>query len=206
MYLLLNCLDMAGEGESACKSPTQAEPMDTDTGMEAGPTIGDEAGLLTFDDGTMADPTAPFDDPNPLAERLAGVSIAVDTEVPEDATGTTAFFVFSSVHRQRVKAALQSHLQGSEKLGIGQIGKKIGVDRSETQHNNGTLPRETNEHCMLRGFHTVHILCCCDIAGVMLIGNTIAHCTICAQAHLMLSFVIMRLPTLCCGTQYKPVV
>eukprot|EP00892_Ulva_mutabilis_P004812 jgi/Ulvmu1/2702/UM014_0158.1 len=74
---------------------------------------------------TTADVSADADGES-LAERLARVAVPVETEVPKGASGVTAFFLFSNVHRQRVKEALQSQLRDSEKLGIGPIGKKIG--------------------------------------------------------------------------------
>lgn len=95
--------------------------------MEAEQLITETEQLEVHDRQTTADVPAIAEASLPLAERLAGVSIPITTEVPDNATGTTAFFLFSSVHRQQVKETLQCHLQGSEKLGIGQIGKKIGA-------------------------------------------------------------------------------
>lgn len=89
-----------------------------------------DTGQLNIDERhTSADTPATTDEQASLVERLAGVTIPITPDVPDNATGTTAFFLFSNVHRQQVRDALQQHLQGSEKLGIGQIGKKIGMNR-----------------------------------------------------------------------------
>lgn len=85
---------------------------------------------LQIDDRhTTAATPANADEHVSLVDRLAGVTIPITPDVPENATGTTAFFLFSNVHRQQVRDTLQSHMQGSGKVGIGQIGKKIGMNR-----------------------------------------------------------------------------
>lgn len=106
---------------------TQPEDAELASLMEAEQLITDTEQLEIEERVTTADVSACADEQAPLADRLAVVSIPITTDVPDSATGTTAFFVFSSVHRQQVRDALQRHIQGSQKLGIGQIGKKIGM-------------------------------------------------------------------------------
>ena len=56
-----------------------------------------------------------------------GTGVQVESKVPDGATGSTAFFLFSSVHRDRVKSHLQQTLPEGEKVTIGMVGKKIGA-------------------------------------------------------------------------------
>ena len=54
-------------------------------------------------------------------------TVPIDATVPEGAQGVTAFFLFSNVHRERVKAHLQQTLAEGEKVTIGMVGKCIGA-------------------------------------------------------------------------------
>lgn len=97
------------------------------------PIAAEQVAMVTEQQDDMNDRQNAADVPNEvggqgsLADRLACVSISVQEDVPEGASGVTAFFLFSNVHRQRVKESLSSNLRGSEKLAIGHIGKKIGT-------------------------------------------------------------------------------
>ena len=56
----------------------------------------------------------------------AEAPIVVDTVVPDGAQGVTAFFLFSNVHRDRVKQNIQHSLPEGGKVTIGMVGKRIG--------------------------------------------------------------------------------
>lgn len=53
--------------------------------------------------------------------------VSIEEAVPEGAQGTTAFFLFSNVHRSRVKSHLQASVQEGQKVTIGAVGKAIGA-------------------------------------------------------------------------------
>jgi hypothetical protein len=52
--------------------------------------------------------------------------VLVEQAVPEGAQGVTAFFLFSNVHRERVKAHLQISIPEGGKVTVGMVGKCIG--------------------------------------------------------------------------------
>lgn len=55
------------------------------------------------------------------------VAVPIVETVPEGAQGTTAFFLFSNVHRDAVKQALQAGAPEGEKVSVGTVAKQIGA-------------------------------------------------------------------------------
>ena len=55
------------------------------------------------------------------------LAVSIADKVPEGALGTTAFFLFSNVHRDVVKTALQARATEGEKVSVGTVAKSIGV-------------------------------------------------------------------------------
>ena len=84
------------------------------------------------DDPTGAHPDAHIGNDNADTADAPGTSgqdtaVPIESTVPEGAHGVTAFFLFSNVHRERVKAHLQQTLAEGEKVTIGMVGKCIGA-------------------------------------------------------------------------------
>jgi hypothetical protein len=85
-----------------------------------------------------------------VTDRLDSILCPIEEEVPEGAQGQTAFFLFSNVHRDRVKAAIASKCEGDGKVTIGQIGKKIGelwkLCSDEVKSRYAVRAKEVSQH------------------------------------------------------------
>jgi hypothetical protein len=91
----------------------------------------DLAGAASEDAEMVAGEQPAVSPPNADADMAAGEQpsfqgITIATTPPGSAQGVTAYFLFSNVHREQVKAALKADLPESSKVTIGMVGKKVG--------------------------------------------------------------------------------
>jgi HMG (high mobility group) box len=97
--------------------PQQAADLGTPSMSNRNDSAVDEGAAADADDTMMT---------TDAGKAPAPLEVQIEETVPDGAQGTTAFFLFSSVHRDRVKHAVQASLLDGDKATIGMVGKRIG--------------------------------------------------------------------------------
>jgi hypothetical protein len=67
-----------------------------------------------------------MDTEDPVSAVVPPCTVPFEEAVPDGAQGSTAFFLFSNVHRDRVMQHVQKSLPQGVKATIGMVGKQIG--------------------------------------------------------------------------------